>query len=123
MPDLGPVVAALVNTPAAYGRILHLAGAGTITPREIATRAYALAGRPPKLMVAGKTMLRILGLFNPMMRELVEMHYLLTEPIVLDDSALQALIGPVSKTSYDEGIRLAFAAAQRALNLHAEVRV
>jgi nucleoside-diphosphate-sugar epimerase len=117
MPDLGPVVATLARTPAAYGRVLHLAGAGTITPREVAARAYALAAREPKLMVAGKTMLRALGLFNPMMRELVEMHYLLTDPVVLDDSALQALIGPISKTSYDEGIRLSFAAATRALNL------
>jgi nucleoside-diphosphate-sugar epimerase len=116
MPDLGPVVTALTRTPAAYGRVLHLAGAGTITPRDIAARAYALAGREPKLMVAGKTTLRALGLFNPMMRELVEMHYLLTDPVVLDDSALQALIGPISKTSYYEGIRLSFAAAKQALN-------
>ncbi|CAB3758784.1 NAD-dependent epimerase/dehydratase family protein [Paraburkholderia humisilvae] len=123
MPDLGPVVAALTRTPAAYGRVLHLAGAGTITQREVAARAYALASREPKLMVAGKTMLRVLGLFNPLMRELVEMHYLLTDPIVLDDSALQALIGPISKTSYDEGIRLAFAAAKRTLNQRAPASV
>jgi nucleoside-diphosphate-sugar epimerase len=115
MPDLGPVVATLAHTPAAYGRVLHLAGAGTITPREVAARAYALAGRKPKLMVAGKTMLRAMGVINPLMRELVEMHYLLTDPVVLDDSALQALIGPISKTSYDEGIRLSYEAAQRAL--------
>ncbi|QYD70527.1 NAD(P)H-binding protein [Paraburkholderia edwinii] len=114
MPDLGPVVAALVHTPAAYGRVLHLAGAGTITPREVATRAYALAGRAPKLMVAGKTMLRAIGLINPIMRELVEMHYLLTDPVVLDDSALQALIGPISTTPYDEGIRLSYEAAEAA---------
>jgi len=62
-------------------------------------------------MVAGKTMLRVLGLFNPIMRELVEMNYLMSEPLVLDDSALQALIGPIRKTSYDEGIRLALAGA------------
>jgi nucleoside-diphosphate-sugar epimerase len=46
-----------------------------------------------------------MGLFNPMMRELVEMSYLHTTPVVLDDSAIQKLLGPVKKTSYDEGIR------------------
>ncbi|GAB7525390.1 NAD-dependent epimerase/dehydratase family protein [Paraburkholderia sp. 2C] len=116
MPDLGPVVASLAHRAEAYGRVLHLGGAGTITPREVAARAYALAGREPKLMVAGKTMLRAIGLINPIMRELVEMHYLLTDPVVLDDSALQALIGPISKTSYDEGIRLSYEAARQALN-------
>jgi hypothetical protein len=47
--------------------------------------------------VAGKTMLRVLGLFDRFLRELVALHYLLTEPVLLDDSALQALIDPVRK--------------------------
>ena len=114
VPDVGPVVETLTRTPEAYGRWLHLAGAGTITQREVAAKAYALAGREPRLMVVGKPMLRVLGLFNPILREMVEMNYLMSEPLVLDDSALQALIGPIKKTSYDEGIRLAFAAAQEA---------
>lgn len=111
MPDVGPVVAALTRAPHACGRVLHLAGAGTITPREVATRAYALAGHQPKWLVAGKTALRMAGLFDPVMRELVEMHYLLSDPLFLDDSALQALIGPVKKTSYEDGIRLSLEAA------------
>jgi nucleoside-diphosphate-sugar epimerase len=119
MPDVGPVIERLSRTPEAFGRVLHLAGAGTITQRAIAERAYALAQREPKLMVAGKTTLRIAGLFNPMMRELVEMHYLLTDPVVLDDSALTGLIGPVAKTSYEAGIARSLAAAQRAAARHA----
>lgn len=119
VPDVGPVVETLTRMPQAYGRWLHLAGAGTITPREVAAKAYALAGREPKLMVAGKPMLRVLGLFNPIMRELVEMNYLMSEPVVLDDSALQGLIGPIRKTSYEEGIRLSFEAAKDALRVAA----
>ena len=119
VPDVGPVVETLTRTAEAYGRWWHLAGDGTITQREVATKAYALAGREPRLMVVGKPMLRVLGLFNPILRELVEMNYLMSEPLVLDDSALQALIGPIRKTSYDEGIRLAFAAAQETLKIAA----
>jgi nucleoside-diphosphate-sugar epimerase len=113
LPDVGPVVEKLSRTPEAFGRVLHLAGVGTITQREIAERAYALAQHEPKLMVAGKPMLRVMGLFNPMLRELVEMHYLLTDPVVLDDSALTNLIGPVAKTSWESGIAQSLAAAQR----------
>jgi len=112
MPDVGPVVETLTRTPQAFGRVLHLAGAGTITQREVAQRAYALAGRTPKLMVAGKPMLRALGLFNTLMRELVEMHYLQTDPVILDDTALQSLIGPLRKTSYEEGIARSVEAAR-----------
>ncbi|MCO4879861.1 NAD-dependent epimerase/dehydratase family protein [Paraburkholderia caribensis] len=122
MPDVGPVVERLSRTPAAFGRVLHLAGAGTITQREIAQRAYALAQREPKLMVANKTMLRIMGLFNPLLREMVEMHYLLTDPVVLDDSALTKLMGSVGKTTYEAGIAQSLAAAQRALQQNAGVQ-
>lgn len=116
LPDIGPVVEKLTRTPDAYGRWWHLAGVGTITQREVARQVYALAGRAPKLMVAGKTLLRVLGLFNPLMRELVEMNYLMTEPVVLDDSALTQLIGPIAKTSYEDGIRHAFDAARAAVS-------
>jgi nucleoside-diphosphate-sugar epimerase len=114
VPDVGPVVETLTRTPAAFGGCLHLGGAGTITQREVAARAYALAGRKPKLLVASKPMLRAFGLFSPLMRELVEMNYLMTEPLVLDDSRLQELIGPVKKTPYDAGIRASYAAARDA---------
>ena len=50
-------------------------------------------------------MLRIFGLFNPMVRELVEMHYLLTSPVILDDTRLKNLLGDLPKTPYKEGIR------------------
>lgn len=51
-----------------------------------------------------------MGLFDSFMRELVEMHYLLTTPVIMDDRALHELLGDVHKTSYQEGIRHTLAA-------------
>jgi nucleoside-diphosphate-sugar epimerase len=113
VPDVGPVVAQLIDNPAAYGRWWHLAGAGAITTREIVNRAFALTGHKPRMLVAGKTTLRLMGLFNPLMREMVEMNYLQTSPLVLDDAALRGLLGDIQKTTYDEGIRQCVEAAQR----------
>jgi nucleoside-diphosphate-sugar epimerase len=113
VPDVGPVVARLIENPAAYGRWWHLAGAGTITTREVVNRAFALTGYKPRMMVAGKTTLRLMGLFNPLMREMVEMNYLQTSPLVLDDSALCGLLGEIKKTSYEDGIRQCVQAAQQ----------
>ncbi|WP_268561542.1 hypothetical protein [Pseudomonas protegens] len=42
------------------------------------------------------------------------MHYLISSPLILDDSALQGLIGPIAKTSYAEGVRRALQAAHNA---------
>ncbi|ALK34778.1 NAD-dependent epimerase/dehydratase family protein [Burkholderia plantarii] len=110
VPDVGQVVARLLDTPAAFGRIWHLAGAGATTQRALLDELARQTGRPVKTRVANKTMLRVLGLFNPLMRELVEMNYLMTAPLLLDDSALRQLIGPIRKTPYADGLRQALAA-------------
>ena len=110
--DVGPVVARLIENPAAYGRVWHLAGAGTITTREVMNRAFAVTGNKPRMVVAGPMTLRLMGLFNPLMRELVEMHYLQTNPLVLDDTALRGLLGEIEKTTYEKGIRPCVEAAR-----------
>ena len=49
-------------------------------------------------------MVRFLGLFMPIMRELSEMSYLFTDPVILDDSKLVQRLGELPKTSYKSGI-------------------
>jgi nucleoside-diphosphate-sugar epimerase len=105
VPDVGPVALDLSAKPEAQGRWWNFAGAGAITQRQMAEMAFAVTGRKPKIFAAGKTILRFMGLFNPLMRELVEMHYLQTTPVLLDDSALTNLLGPLKKTPYPEGVR------------------
>jgi nucleoside-diphosphate-sugar epimerase len=110
--DVGPVVVRLMETPGAWGHVWYLAGAGVTSQQAMVDEIARQAGRPVKVRAAGKWMLRVVGLFNPFMREMVEMHYLLTEPVIMDDSALQQLIGPIAKTSYSEGVRQTLAATR-----------
>lgn len=105
VPDVGPIVAKLLKTERAWGFAWQFAGSGVITQRAFAEKIFAAAGRRPKFMVANKLMLRAFGLFNPLMREMVEMHYLQASPILMDDSRLAQLLGGFKRTSYDEGIR------------------
>jgi nucleoside-diphosphate-sugar epimerase len=105
VPDIGPVALALARSSDAYGRAWHLGGAGTISQRAFAARVFAAVELKPRLLVADNWLVRLLGLVDPLMRELPEMHYLLTTPVVMDDGALHRLLGGVSKTSYDDGIR------------------
>ncbi len=110
VPDVGPVVTRLAETPEAYGRWWHLAGAGATTQRAIVEEIERQVGHPLRVRVAGKTTLRLLGLFNPLLREMVEMHYLHTDPVLMDDSALHGLLGPIQKTPYADGVRECLAA-------------
>ena len=51
----------------------------------------------------------------PILRELREMAYLQSTPVILDDAKLRALLGEVKKTSYAEGIKAMVEAYRKAL--------
>jgi nucleoside-diphosphate-sugar epimerase len=113
VPDLADTLLKLSRKEEAYGSRWNLAGAGRITIREFAEKVFALEGRKPKLRSAGRFMLRLIGLFNPVMKEFAEMYYLMDEPLFVDDTRLRALIPDLKKTSYDEGIRETLALLRR----------
>jgi nucleoside-diphosphate-sugar epimerase len=110
VPDVGPVVADLFERPAAFGRPYNFGGPGTITTHDFIAAAEAASGTRIKTLRANKTMLRLLGAFNPLMREIVEMYYLFTDPVVLDDSALRSVLPGLRKTPYAQGIPATIAA-------------
>ena len=105
VPDAGPPIADLADCAACYGEAWNIAGAGEINGMDFITRVYRAAGRSPKYRSVGRGMLKIMGWFSPLYRELPEMLYLAETPVLLDDSKLQAKFGTARKTSYDDGIR------------------
>jgi nucleoside-diphosphate-sugar epimerase len=105
LPDTGPVLADLAACAECYGEAWNLGGAGAINTMDFITRVYRAAGHAPKYRTAGRGLLKLLGYFNPTLREVVEMLYLQETPVILDDTKVAAKLGPIRKTSYDEGIR------------------
>ena len=104
VPDLARTLYQLSQKEGAYGKRWNLGGVGFITVQEFANQVYAAVGKKPKLRVAGKFMLRLLGFKNVFMKEFVEMHYLMDKPLFVDDSNLRNLIPELKKTSYKDGI-------------------
>jgi nucleoside-diphosphate-sugar epimerase len=105
VPDTGPVIVDLASCESCYGEAWNFAGPGEINSLDFITRVYRAAGRAPKYRTVGRGMLKIMGWFSPLFRELVEMVYLQETPVMLDDRKLLARFPGVKKTSYDEGIR------------------
>jgi nucleoside-diphosphate-sugar epimerase len=110
VPDVAPVLADLLERPDAFGRSYNLGGAGTITTRDFITLAERASGTRIRTLAANKTLLRLLGTFNPLLREMVEMHYLFTSPVVLDDALLHSVLPHIRKTPYETGIAQTVAA-------------
>jgi len=88
-----------------YGEAWNYGGPGPINSMDFITRIYRAVGRTPKYRTAGRTLLRMIGWFSPMFKELPELLYLQETPVILDDSKLLAKFANVHKTTYDEGIR------------------
>ncbi len=105
VPDTGPVIADLAQTAECYDAAWNFAGAGEINSLDFITRVYRAAGRTPKYRTVGRTLLKIMGWFNPLYKEVIEMLYLEETPVILDDSKLLAKFPHTGKTPYDEGIR------------------
>jgi nucleoside-diphosphate-sugar epimerase len=104
-PDTGPVIADLGANADCFGQPWNFGGPGPISTMDFITRIYRAAGRAPKYREMGATMLKLIGIFNPEIREVVEMLYLQETPVILDDSKLLGRFPKTQKTSYDDGIR------------------
>jgi nucleoside-diphosphate-sugar epimerase len=115
VPDTGPVIADLASDDECFGQAWNFAGPAVINTMDFITRVYRAAGHAPKYREAGRTLLKLVGIFNPEIREVVEMLYLQETPVLLDDSKLLARF-PVHKTPYDEGIRLTLGAMKAEAN-------
>lgn len=105
VPDAGPAIVELASSPDAYGEAWNYGGPGAINTIDFITRIYRAVGRAPKYRAAGRGLLKVMGWFNPLFRELPEMLYLQETPVILDDGKLLAKFPSIAKTPYDEGIR------------------
>ncbi|NNE77490.1 MAG: NAD-dependent epimerase/dehydratase family protein [Pricia sp.] len=108
-PDAGKATAILGNTSDAYGQVWHLPTApNPYTGKEWITKIAHEMGKKPNYRVVPKFMVKIIGLFVPVMREIVEMMYQYDRNYVFDSSKFEKRFNFVP-TSYDEGIRVIIA--------------
>jgi nucleoside-diphosphate-sugar epimerase len=104
VPDAAPVLLQLLDREDVWGERYNLGGFGTVVPRDFIRSIYIAACRRPRFRTAGRGLLRTMGLFDSMMRELLEMQYLVETPVFLDDTKLQAKLGGIAKTPYANAI-------------------
>jgi nucleoside-diphosphate-sugar epimerase len=90
IPDIGEGLAVLGEHPDAPGQIWHLPNdPATKTTRQLVDIVYQQAGQPRgKLRAMPAALLRIVGLTNPTVRELIEMQYQFDEPFIVDSSKI-----------------------------------
>lgn len=105
-PDAGRAVALLGTSADAFGQTWHLPTTREpLTGADFVRLACAQAGRPNKLQVAPRWMLRLMGLFVPVLRENEEMMYQFEYDYRFDSSKIASVFG-LQPSPYDLGIKL-----------------
>jgi nucleoside-diphosphate-sugar epimerase len=87
-----------------YNQNWNIPSAHPITGEEIIKILREETGYKKSFRAVSKTMIRFLGIFQPFMREMVEMMYLTEDPVILSGKKYEAKIGPIPRTPYKEGI-------------------
>jgi nucleoside-diphosphate-sugar epimerase len=103
-PDAGKATAMLGNTPSAYNQAWHLpTDKNTITGKEFIELSAGAFGVKPDYMVVPKWMLSMIGFFNPIINESVEMLYQNEVDYQFDSSKFEKSFD-LNPTSYASGI-------------------
>jgi nucleoside-diphosphate-sugar epimerase len=93
LPDIGKALVILGERNEALGQAWHIPAEKTVTTHEFIEMIYKEAGHLPKISVAPKLIMKALGLFNPIIREVNEMAYEFDEPFISDHSKFTRAFG------------------------------
>jgi nucleoside-diphosphate-sugar epimerase len=93
VPDIGRGLVILGEREEAMGQVWHLPSPETLATRQFVEMIFEEVGKPARIQAAPKILLRAIGLFNPGMREMIEMLYEFEEPFVVDHSKFERAFG------------------------------
>lgn len=103
-PDAGRAMAVLGCSSGAFGQTWHLpTSKEPFTGADFVRLACDLAGQPYKLLVAPRWMMKLMGIFMPVLRENEEMMYQLDFDYRFDSGKIESAFG-LKATSYRQGI-------------------
>jgi len=104
-PDAGKATAILGNTESAYNQVWHLpTDRNALTGKEFIEKAAKEFVLTPRYMVLPRWMVQMVGLFNGIVRESVEMLYQNDSDYLFDSSKFDKAFN-FKTTSYSQGIR------------------
>ncbi|MFA9556326.1 SDR family NAD(P)-dependent oxidoreductase [Evansella sp. AB-rgal1] len=89
----------------AYNQNWNIPATDVITGMEFVQKMRDITGYDKQVGTITKRMIKFLGFFNAGMKEVVEMFYLIENPVVLSGAKYEREIGELPKTPYEVGIR------------------
>ncbi|TGN20011.1 SDR family NAD(P)-dependent oxidoreductase [Leptospira idonii] len=107
LPDAAKMIIEVAKKESSYGRNWHIPGK-TISALEIAEIAKHITGKKGRLIPIGRITLSVLGIFDSFLKEVVEMLYLMQDPLILSGTQYEKEIGAIPFTPFPEGLKETF---------------
>jgi nucleoside-diphosphate-sugar epimerase len=104
LPDLARALVTLGLSSGASGRVWHLPPTGSPTGGEFVARISDAVGSPLKVAGTPPWLLRAIGIFRPVVREVADISYQWTSPFVTSDAAFQDAFGPFEPTPLPQAV-------------------
>jgi len=102
--DFARALIVLGDRSEALGQIWHVPSAPTLTTRQFLLEVFTQLGIAPKVRVAPCWVIRTMGMFVPLMREVAEMLYEFERPFIVDHGKYERSFGNAA-TPHHEAIR------------------
>jgi nucleoside-diphosphate-sugar epimerase len=91
--DFGRGLVMLGGHEAALGQVWHITAEAPVTGARFLDMVFETAGARARIRTASKRSLQVLGIFNPLMREMAEMAYEFEQPYIMDGSKFARTFG------------------------------
>jgi len=104
--DGGEAMVMASSSEKSNGEVFNIPGVAITTSQKYLAEIVKESGAKSKITTLNSNLLfKIIGLFIPVMKELVEMLYLKREKLILNGAKFTAIIGTLPVTDYKNGIR------------------
>ena len=104
-PDAAKATALLGNTENAYGQVWHLPTVSSFSVHEWIEKTARALSVKPKAVVAPPFLVKLMGVFNPLMREMKEMLYQYDRDYNFDSSKFETVFD-LKPTPVDEALEI-----------------
>ena len=91
--DFAAALVKLSDSPDSFGEIWHVPNSPTISTRQLVEITERQINQTIKVRSAGKLMVSLLGLFNPILKETKEMMYEWEQPYIVDHNKFENMFG------------------------------
>ena len=113
-PDAAKATALLGNTPDAFNQVWHAPTSDEkLTGKELVQLFAENLSVKPKVVTFSTTLVKLVGFFNPLMKELSEMLYQNVVDYYFDSSKFKKRFPEFKVTSYKQGVQQIIAADQK----------